>query len=148
MPMKRTKGAIPKAASAVAALLMLAATPAFGNGSSCNFSAAGNAGLSFGLLNPATGGTVTANATLQVGDCNGAQTMLVTVSSTSQTMTGPAGATIAYTITNGSFAPGTAAGPGNNAYKTVTFTGTILQSAYADAVAGSYAGSVTVSVSP
>jgi hypothetical protein len=147
MPMKRIEGVIPKAAYAVAVLLMLAATPAFGNGSSCNFSAAGNAGLNFGTLNPLTGGTVTANATLQVGDCNGAQTMLVTVSSTSQTLTGPGGAIIAYSITNGSFA-GTAAGPGNNTYKAVTFTGTIIQSAYANAVAGSYAGSVTVSVSP
>jgi hypothetical protein len=127
---------------------MLASVPAWANGNNCSFSAAGNAGLIFGLLNPLTGGTVTANATLQVGECLASNTMLVTVSSTNQTLTGPAGATIAYTITNGSFAPGTAAGPGNNTYKTVTFTGTILQSAYIDAVAGSYAGSVTVSVSP
>jgi hypothetical protein len=142
------KSVVSAVAATSVALLMLAAAPAYGNGSSCVFSAAGNAGLNFGALNPLTGGTKTATATLQVGDCNTNQTMLVTVSSTNQTLTGPFGATIAYTITNGSFAPGTAAGPGNNSYKTVTFTGTILQSAYADAVAGSYAGSVTVSVSP
>jgi hypothetical protein len=143
------KTAFSRASVVVAALLMLAAAPAFGNGNSCGFSASGNAGLNFGLLNPSTGGNVTANATLQVGECLASNTMLVTVSSTSQTLTGPGGATIAYNITNGSFAPPvTAAGPGNNLYKTVTFTGTILQSAYIDAVAGSYAGSVTVSVSP
>lgn len=136
---------------ATSAALLLAAAPAYGgngNGNGCVFSSARNAGLNFGTLNPLTGGTVVASATMQVGDCPPSQTMLVTVSSTNQTLTGPAGATIAYTITNGSFAPGTAASPGNNNFKAVTFTGTILQSAYADAVAGSYAGSVTVSVSP
>jgi hypothetical protein len=145
------KSVISTAASAALALLALACGPAFANGNSCSFSAAGNAGLNFGLLNPLTGGTVTASATMQVGSCLSGNTMLVTVSSTNQTLTGTgsaAGATIAYTITNGSFAPGTAAGPGNNTYKTVTFTGTVLQSAYADAVAGPYTGSVTVSVSP
>jgi hypothetical protein len=134
---------------ALAALLLVTAAPAYSNGSSCGFSTSGNAGMTFGTLNQIAGGTLTATATLQVGDCNSQQAMLVTVNNPVQTMTRISGTeTITYSVTNGSFAPLSAAGLGNNIYKTVTITGTILPGAYLDAVAGSYSGSVTVSVSP
>lgn len=55
---------------------------------------------------------------------------------------------IPYTISAPSFSPGTAAGPGNNATKVATFTGTVQASAYMDAVAGTYGDTLIITVTP
>lgn len=141
-------------ACSIAALLMMAATPAYGGGgnSGCAFSSSGTVGLNFSTLNPAAATLVTATATVQVGDCGIGQTMLVTVDQgqrLNRTMLRDGGTeVIAYSLSNPTFSPGTASGPGNGAYKAATFTGTVQASAYLDAVAGTYRDVLIVTVSP
>lgn len=135
-------------AHTVAALLLAATTPAYGNGSSCLFSTSGTVGLSF-PLNPSAGGIVTSTASVEVGDCNGQQIMVVSVDQglrgnrTMLRTTGPE--TIQYSI-GAVTIQGGAAGPGNGNYKVANFTGTVLPAAYLSAVAGIYTDRLVVTL--
>ncbi len=126
--------------------LLAAAMPAYsgnpGNtGINCVFRTSGTVGLAFGTLDPSVGGVRTATASVEVGDCNGQQTMTVTVDQglrSNRTMQRLSGTeTIQYSVGPATIQGGPS-GPGNNAYKTATFTGTVLPGAYLDAVAGTY----------
>lgn len=141
-------------ARAIAVLVAASAMPAYslaGN-NGCAFNASGTTGLAFPTLDPSSGALVTANATVQVGDCPSGQTMLVTVDQgqrMNRTMIRVGGTElIPYSVSTPTFSPGNASGPGNGLYKTATFTGTVQASAYADAVAGNYSDVLTVTVSP
>jgi spore coat protein U-like protein len=135
-------------ACTVAALLMAATAPAYGNGSNCLFRTSGTVGLSF-TLNPSVGGTVNSTASVEIGDCNGSQTMVVTVDQGlrgNRTMERVSGTeTIQYSI-GAVTIQGGAAGPGNNVYKIANFTGTVLPAAYLNAVAGTYSDRLVVTL--
>src|SRR5687767_13754949 len=133
----------------VAVLLMAATAPAYGNGSNCLFRTSGTVALSFGPLNPSIGNVVTATAAVEIGDCNGAQTMVVTVDQglrgnhTMQRLTGTETSQYSVGAVN---IQGGAAGPGNNAYKIANFTGTVQPNAYLNAVAGTYTDRLVVTL--
>lgn len=136
-------------ACAIAAVLMAAATPAHSNGSTCLFRVSGTIGLAFGTLDPSVGGPKTATGSVEVGDCNGSQVMVVTIDQGqrgNRTMIRDLGTeTIAYSIGAVTIAGGSA-GPGNGAYKVASFTGTVQASAYLDAVAGTYRDRLVVTL--
>lgn len=139
---------------AAAATLWLAAAPALSADGSCNFRG-GGAALAFGWLDPSVANNVTVAVTLgtlEVGDCNPkAQTLSITAdngqnfSGGARRMANGAGGYISYSITG---LPLTANRPGNNAYATFTFSGTILGTAYQNAAAGTYTDVVIISVTP
>lgn len=142
---------LPVHAWMLAALLAAAALPAHSSGSNCNFRATGTIGLAFGSLDPRTPVTKTATATIEVGDCVSQQAMSVSIDQGlrgNRTMMVGAGADyIAYSIGAVTIAGGTAA-PGNNSYRTATFTGTVQGSAYANATVGSYSDRLLLTVQP
>jgi hypothetical protein len=138
----------------LAALALAGAGPAHARDFTCQFQATGLA-LRFGNLDPSNAvqvvkavQVVNTNAD-KVGDCNGAPTLNISVvGSTSRTLTNGAGGAIPYTIAG---LPITMAQPGNNRYAiflSPALTGTIGAGAYADAPAGTYTDTVTISVSP
>jgi spore coat protein U-like protein len=135
----------------IAAVLMAATTPAYSNGSNCEFRASGTVGLAFGNMDPSVGGPRTATGRVDVGSCNSTQTMLVTIDQGqrgNRTMLRDLGTeTIAYSIGAVTIAGGNA-GPGNNIYKVASFTGTVQASAYLSAVAGTYRDRLIVTVTP
>jgi hypothetical protein len=141
----------------VAVLALIAAAPsswAQGQGqgqgaSACRFNGSGVVALP--PLDPSIATQQSASVSLEVGDCNAQQSMVVTVDQglrgnrTLQRISGPE--TIAYSVTTPSFANGNA-GPGNNNFKAVTFNIVVQANAYADAVAGDYTDRLIVSVTP
>jgi hypothetical protein len=138
----------------LAALALARAGPAHAKDMICDFQATGLA-LRFGILDPSNAvqviksvQVVNANAD-KVGDCNGGATLTVSVvGSTLRTLSNGAGGSIPYTIAG---FPITLAQPGNNKYAiflSPALTGTIGAGTYADAPAGTYTDTVTISVSP
>jgi hypothetical protein len=128
----------------------------------CNFRAKGLS-LNFGTLDPSSGFNITKPVTVattfanMAGDCTGGGNMTVSLIGSSSRQLVFGSNTIDYTITGFPISlprPGNAP-PGNpgNGYAT-WFTpggqlqGTILWSAYADAPAGTYFDSITISVNP
>jgi spore coat protein U-like protein len=140
-------------AAAIAALGMGTA-PAFAADGSCTFRG-GGAALGFATLDPSAAATVTVPitlGTLEVGDCNPKnQTLTITADNGenfgagSRRMANGSGSYIAYSLSG---LPLTANRPGNNAYATFTFNGTVLGTAYENAMAGSYSDRVIISVTP
>lgn len=131
------------------------ALPAHGKDALCGFAATGLA-LTFGALDPSNAVQVVkvvqaANVNAgTVGDCNvTAGTLTISViGATSRQLSGPSGGKIPYTLAG---FPITMPQPGNNKYASflsVGLTGTIAAGAYADAPAGTYSDTVTISVSP
>lgn len=139
-----------------AALFLGLASPAYGIGNNCSFQAKGLS-IGFGSLNPSTGNTVTAPisaATLnanKVGDCAPGQGVTISGDnglnfSGSRRMKKDGGSDyIPYSLSGFPTAVG---GPGNGAYTTFTFNGTIMGSDYANASAGNYSDTVIISVTP
>lgn len=118
--------------------------------------------LNFGILDPSSGANITKPLTVattfadMAGDCTGAGSMTIGLVGSSSRQLKFGSSTINYTIAVPSISlpkPGNAP-PGNPGNGYVTwFTpgqlqGTVLWSAYADAPAGSYSDSVTISVNP
>ena len=140
---------------ALAALLLASGAPAHGKDSACAFQAIGLA-LAFGTLDPSNAievvkpvRAVNAGAG-NVGDCSiAAGTMTVSViGSTSRQLTNGAGGAIPYELRG---FPVVLPQPGNKAYSSflaVDLTGRIAAGAYADAPAGTYWDTVTISVTP
>jgi hypothetical protein len=140
---------------ACVATLMLAAAPAHSKDSTCGFRATG-LGLTFGALDPSNAVQVVrvvqaVNAGAgTVGDCDtvaGTLTISI-VGATSRQLSNGAGGTIPYTLAG---FPITMGQPGNKVYAnflSAALTGTIAAGAYADAPAGAYTDTVTISVSP
>lgn len=132
------------------ALMLVALVPAaWGQAISCRFG--NSATASFPPLNPAAAQLQSVSVSLNVGDCNSNQNMVVSIDQGlrgNRTLQRTAGTeTIAYSVTTPTFAGGNA-GPGNNNYKAVTFNIVIQANAYADAVAGDYTDRLIVSVTP
>jgi len=137
-----------------------AVAPVFAKDTFCNFRAKGLS-LNFGVLNPSIVQDISKPITVattfadQAGDCvkPGDMTIDVVGSKTRQLTNGAN--TINYTISGLPIKlprPGNASGNSGNGYAT-WFTlgqlqGTILWSAYADAPAGTYSDSITISVNP
>jgi hypothetical protein len=148
--------------STIAIALFGSALPAYAKDISCSFktTSLGALRLSFGFLDPSNRAqfplvrpvtTFTTNGN-EVGDCNagpGLNMVINVEGGTSRTLTNGAGGTIAYTLSG---FPITLARPGNNKYTDFIAagapTGTIQWSAVADARAGGYSDSVTLSVTP
>lgn len=138
----------------LAALLLLAGiAPAHAKDFLCGFQATGLA-LNFGSLDPSNAvqvvksvQAVNLNAN-NVGDCNGGPTLTISiVGGTSRTLSNGTD-TIPYTIAG---FPITMPQPGNNRYVNFlspAMTGTISAGTYANASAGTYTDTVTISVSP
>lgn len=139
----------------LAAVLLGVALPAHANGNSCSFQARGLS-MSFGTLNPASGSDVTvavSAATLnanKAGDCASGQIMSISgdnglnFNGTRQLKNTAGTDFIAYSLNFPSGSPG----PGNGIYRSFTFNGAILWSAYANASAGSYTDNVIILVNP
>jgi spore coat protein U-like protein len=121
----------------------------------CSFSANGTMGLSFGTIDPSSGGpvvsSVTAGAVAEVGECKNF-TMSVTADnglnigpSGSRRMRNAAGTSfIPYALTM----PANRPMPGNGRYVPVGITGTITAADYENAMVGSHSDSVIVTVAP
>lgn len=134
--------------------LIVLAMPVHSADLRCNFKARGLS-LNFGVLNPASGATVSvplAAATLnadKVGDCTVPMTISADAglwSSGGLRLKNTASADyIAYSLAP---MPQTLAAPGNKLYVSFTFTGTVAGSAYANAPAGNYSDTVMISVTP
>lgn len=135
--------------------LMLAPVPAHAKDTACGFQATGLR-LAFGNLDPSN--AVQVVRTVQavnagagnVGDCSAvAGTLTISVvGATSRQLSNGAGGTIPYTLAG---FPITMGQPGNRAYVnflSAALTGTIAAGAYADAPAGTYTDTVTLSVTP
>lgn len=139
----------------LAALLLACGAPAHGKDSACEFQAIGLA-LAFGTLDPSNAievvkpvRAVNAGAG-NAGDCSiAAGTMVIAViGSTSRQLTNGAGGAIPYELRG---FPVVLPQPGNKAYSnflSVDLTGRIAEGAYADAPAGAYWDTVTISVTP
>jgi len=139
-----------------AVLLLAAGRPAFGRDLVCEFQATGLA-LAFGNLDPSNAVQVTKAVTAvntnadRVGDCNalGATLTVQVIGASSRQLTNLAtGASIPYSI--GGY-PVTLAQPGNNRYAlflNAAMVGVIPAGSYADAPAGLYQDTVTISVTP
>ena len=144
---------------AIVAANLCAVAPLFAAGTVCNFRAKGLS-LNFGVLNPSIVQNISKPITVattfanQAGDCTGGGNMAISIvgSSSRQLVNGPN--TINYTISG---LPVSLPKPGNapNRNQAAGFVdwftsgqlqGTILWSAYADAPAGNYTDSITVSV--
>jgi spore coat protein U-like protein len=123
----------------------------------CLFQGAG-LGLNFGTLDPSSNSAATnpvvATASLanMAGDCNPTnQTMQISITdgASSRQLTGPGGNVIAYSISG---FPITLNRPGNNQWATWftagQITGTIAWAAYADAPAGTYTETVSITINP
>lgn len=137
------------------ALILACAAPAHAKDLACGFQATG-LGLTFGNLDPSN--AVQVVRTVQavnagagnVGDCDlvaGTLTISV-VGATSRQLSNGAGGTIPYTLSG---FPITMGQPGNRVYVnflSAALTGTIAAGAYADAPAGTYTDTVTLSVTP
>lgn len=141
----------------------LVALPA-GAGTTCSFRGAG-LGLSFGNLDPSSGSAATqpvvatASFANMAGDCTPTgQTMqiFITDGASARQLTGPAGNVIAYSISG---FPVTLNRPGNNSpagsnngwatwFTAGQITGTIAWAAYADAPAGTYTETVSITINP
>lgn len=141
--------------AAAAAAACVCASPAWAKDTLCGFQATGLA-LTFGPLDPSNAVQVVkvvqaANVNAgNVGDCNasGATLSVSVIGGTSRQLTGPPGGAIPYTLAG---FPISMPEPGNNRYAnflSVGLTGTIAQGAYADAPAGTYSDTVTITVSP
>jgi hypothetical protein len=139
----------------LAALALAGAGPVHAKDFLCGFQATG-LGLSFGSLDPSNAVQVVKSVQVvntnadKVGDCNGGATLTISVvGSTSRTLSNGAGGSIPYTIAG---FPITMGQPGNNRYAVFfpppALTGTIGAGAYANAPAGTYTDTVTISVSP
>jgi hypothetical protein len=139
----------------LAALLLACGVPAHGKDSACEFKAVGLA-LAFGTLDPSNPIEVIKPVQAvnvgagTVGDCSiAAGTMTVSViGSTSRQLTNGAGGAIAYELRG---FPLAMPQPGNKVYAnflSVDLTGRIAAGAYADAPAGIYWDTVTLSVTP
>lgn len=144
-----------------AVLLMSAAIPANSqanggdNGNAtCKFDTSGTTGLSFGPLDPSQAIPVVVTGTVSVGDCSKGKTMVLTIDQGQRgnlTMLRDGGSElISYSVSTPNFSNGTAStgGPGNSAYLTATFTGTVQATAYIDAMAGTYRDQLIVTVTP
>lgn len=136
--------------------------PAWAADASCQFRARGLS-INFGALDPSSPTAVTVPVVSSTsfanmaGDCDTAGSMSITlVGSATRQLIGPGGGSISYTITGLPVSlpkPGNAP-PGNPGSGYVAWfapgqlQASIQASAYADAPAGSYSDSVTVSISP
>jgi spore coat protein U-like protein len=137
----------------LAALLLVAFAPAHAKDFLCGFQATGLA-LNFGTIDPSNAvQVVTAvqpvnmNAN-NVGDCNGGPTLDISVVGATSRVLSNGSDTIPYTIAG---FPITMSQPGNNKYVNFlspAMTGTIPAGTYANASAGTYTDTVTISVSP
>jgi spore coat protein U-like protein len=129
------------------------ALPAFALNGSCSFQAKGLS-INFGTLNPSNAVNMAVNvaaATLnanKAGHCTATMTISagngLHFTAGSRRMTSAGGDFIPYVF----FGLGTVAAPGNANYATFTFQGGILGTDYANASAGVYNDTVTVSVNP
>jgi spore coat protein U-like protein len=137
----------------LAALLLAAVAPAHAKDFLCGFQATGLA-LNFGTIDPSNAvqvvtavQAVNMNAN-NVGDCNGGATLDISVVGATSRALSNGTDTIPYTITG---FPITMSQPGNNKYVNFlspAMTGTIAAGTYANASAGTYTDTVTISVSP
>lgn len=137
------------------ALLLAVAAPADAKDAACRFEATGLR-LAFGNLDPSNAVEVVRPVQAvntgagNVGDCDvvaGTLTVSV-VGATARQLSNGAGGTIPYTLAG---FPVTLGQPGNKQYASFlspALTGTIAAGAYADAPAGTYTDTVTISVSP
>lgn len=142
---------------ALAALLLACSAPANAKNGICGFRSSGLA-LNFGALDPSnavqvvrTVQAVNAGAD-EVGDCRDVTMDVSVVGASSRQLTDTvSGATIPYTLTG---LPLSIPAPGNNRYVNfLTYApgglaGTIASGTYANAPAGTYTDTVTISVSP
>lgn len=133
---------------ALAAGLLATTLPAYAVGNNCSFKSLGLS-LNFGALNPASGSNVVVpvSGATAVGDCAPGQRMTISGDSGqngNRNLKNAAGDLISYSLS----LPITMAGPGNSQYVALTFNGSILWSAYANASAGSYSDQVIISVTP
>ena len=138
------------------AALMGVAFPAYGGDKICGFQASG-LGISFGTLNPSSGADVTVPVSAsslnadKAGDCVSSVTMKIDGDNGlnfkgSRRLKNAAGTDfIPYSLAG---LPLSSPGPGNRVYRTYTFNGIVLGSAYANASAGNYSDTVIISVSP
>ena len=137
----------------LAALLLVAVAPVQAKDLLCEFQATGLA-LNFGTIDPSNPvQVVTAVQAVNMnannaGDCNGGGNFTVDiVGGTSRTLSNGTDS-IPYTIAG---FPVNVAEPGNNKYVNFlspAMTGTIAAGTYANASAGTYTDTVTISVSP
>jgi hypothetical protein len=137
----------------LAALLLAGVAPVHAKDFLCGFQATGLA-LNFGTIDPSNAVQVVTVVQAvnmganNVGDCNGGPTLDISiVGATSRTLSNGTD-TIPYTIAG---FPVTMAQPGNNKYVNFlspAMTGTIATGTYANASAGTYTDTVTISVSP
>lgn len=142
--------------SLLGALLAATATPVDAKNASCQFEATGLI-LAFGNLDPSNAVQKVQVVQAQnvgagsVGDCNtvGVTMSVQIVGSSSRSMSNGAGGVIPYTLAG--FPVTGITQPGNNKYVnflSVGVAGTIAAGSYADAPAGTYSDTVTISVSP
>jgi spore coat protein U-like protein len=137
----------------LAALLLASVAPAHAKDFTCQFQATGLA-LNFGNIDPSNAvqvvkavQAVNLNAS-DVGDCNGGPTLDISVVGATSRVLSNGTDTIPYTIAG---FPITMSQPGNNRYVNFlspAMTGTIPAGTYANASAGTYTDTVTISVSP
>lgn len=135
------------------ALLLASVAPASARDFLCGFQATGLA-LNFGTIDPSNAVQVvkavqavnlSAN---NVGDCNGGPTLDISVVGATSRVLSNGTDTIPYTIAG---FPIMMSQPGNNKYANFlspAMTGTIPAGTYANASAGTYTDTVTISVSP
>lgn len=137
------------------ALALAGTAPAHAKDAACGFQATGLA-LAFGNLDPSNAVQVVravqaVNAGAgNVGDCDtvGGTLTISVVGATSRQLSNGAGGTIPYTLAG---FPITMGQPGNKVYVnflSAALIGTIAAGAYADAPAGTYSDTVTLSVTP
>ena len=150
-----------RSAVVIVAVNVCILVPADAADTTCGFRARGLS-LVFGTLDPSSGANVTKPITVATtfantaGDCTGAGNMTISVVGSSSRQLVSGSNTINYTITGLPVSlpkPGNAPNGNPAAGYTTWFTpgqlqGSILWSAYADAPAGNYSDSITISVNP
>ena len=123
--------------------------------SNCRFNAPATATLAFGTIDPSGIANATATSSLVVR-CGGsaANATFAITDDSGLYKTGPGGYRMRHAVTTSAFlgysvgySPQTATIP-KNTDQTITVTGTITAAQYGNAIAGSFADTVTLTISP
>jgi hypothetical protein len=122
--------------------------------SNCKFTSAAGSVLAFGNIDPSTGTNATASATLTINCTGSAATAAYSIASDDGLYsTGPGAPRVRHTVTTTAFMAYTLNTPlsgttSKNTATPVTITGTITPANFQNALAGAYADTVVLTLSP